>query len=149
MSEGDSPVEGRRNLLLHKYPQKIAEGKHSKMSGKACWTFPGRACFAASLSLSSEQISKAAPTPTAAGDPFHLKKEALTIESSHLPYKALQGESILLWTYIVVPSNDIPKFPERDWSPLTALQIVNKTGKKKWEKIVFEMKDILDIFTVS
>lgn len=117
-------------INIHK---KIAEGKHSKMSGKASWSFPGRACFAASLSVSSEQLSKAAPTPTAAGDPFHLKKEALTIESSHLPYKALQGESILLWTYIVVPSNDIPKFLERDWSPLTALHIVNKTGKKMGE----------------
>lgn len=50
------------------------------MSGKAGWSFSGRACFAASLSLSAEQISKAAPTPAAAGDPFHLKKEALTIE---------------------------------------------------------------------
>lgn len=62
------------------------------MSRKGNRSFSGTARFAASLSPSSEQVAKAAPAPAASGDPFHLNKEDLTMESTHLPYKALQGE---------------------------------------------------------
>jgi len=112
------------------------------MSGKANWIFFWQSPLCCqSRSPSSEQAAKAAPAPAAPGDPLHLKKVARTIRRAPtFPIKHCRVRGILLRAHVVLPSNGIPKHPERDQSPLTALKGVNKPysgggqNKKKKER---------------